>query len=149
MQKRAWALAAIAVLGLFSLALGQVRFLIVDQTQTIEESMRLEALARTLLASGNSQLAAVTEPPGGPHPKGPFQFVVIVPERGSWVWVCTPTLPNKLPPALQTALQGLEQLVEQVFQGERRARDPGEDLYPALWSAYFLKVGILEGVSGG
>jgi len=149
MQKRAWALAAIAVLGLFSLALGQVRFLIVDQTQTIEESMRLEALARTLLASGNSQLAAVTEPPRGPHPKGPFQFVVLVPERGSWVWVCTLTLPNKLPPALQATLQGLEQVIDQVFQGERRARDPGEDLYPALWSAYFLKVGILEGVSGG
>jgi len=125
-----------------------VRVLIVDQTQTVTESMRLEVLARALLATGDFQLAAVTEPPRGPHPQGPFQFVVIVPERGGWIWVCTPTLPGKLPLELQAALQGLEEAIQRVFQGKRRPVDPGADLYPALWSAYFIKVGILEGVRG-
>jgi len=126
----------------------QAKVLIVDLTQTVMESMQLEVLARALLATGNFQLAAVTEPPNGPHPRGPFQFVVIVPERGEWVWVCTPTLPEKLPPGLQAALQGLEEAVRLVFRGERRPVDLGVDLYPALWSAYFLKVGILEGIGG-
>lgn len=125
-----------------------VKVLIVDRTQTVLESMQLEVLARALLATGDFQLAAVTEPPRGPHPRGPFQFVVIVPERGEWVWVCTPTLPGKLPLELRAALQGLEEAIQRVFQGKRRPVDPGADLYPALWSAYFLKVGILEGIEG-
>lgn len=122
--------------------------LIVDQTQTVMESMQLEVLARALLSTGDFRIAAVTEPPQGPHPRGPFQFVVIVPEKGEWVWVCTPTTPDKLPPPLQTALQGLEEAIQLVFQGRRRPVDPGTDLYPALWSAYLLKVGVLEGIAG-
>lgn len=122
------------------------RVLIVAQTQTLMESMRVEVLARILLTAG-FQLAATTELPQRPHPRGPFHFVVIVPERGDWVWVCTPALPALLPPELQAALQGLELAIQQVFQGERRSGNPGQDLYPFLWSAYFLRMGILAGVT--
>jgi len=125
----------------------QAKVLIVDLTQTVMESMQLEVLARALLATGNFQLAAVTEPPNGPHPRGPFQFVVIVPERGAGGGMY-PHPAGETAPGLQAALQGLEEAVRLVFRGERRPVDPGVDLYPALWSAYFLKVGILEGIGG-
>ncbi|MCD5408981.1 hypothetical protein LR090_07190 [Candidatus Bipolaricaulota bacterium] len=148
MRKLGTLLAMLALVGSLAWAGPGAKILIVDQTQTILEAMQLEVLARALLATGDFQLAATTELPRGPHPRGPFQFVVIVPERGEWVWVCTPTLPDRLPPELQAALRGLEEAIQQVFQGKRRAVDPGADLYPALWSAYFLKVGILEGIEG-
>lgn len=124
------------------------KLLIVDRTQTFMESMQLEVLARALLASGEFEIAATTEVPSGSHPRGPFQFVVIVPQGGKWVWVCTPAFPSQLSLELQGALGALKGAIDRVFQGRRQALDPADDLYVVGWSAYFLKIGVLERLGG-
>ena len=68
--------------------------LIVDQTETLMESMQVEVLAPALLASELFSIRAATEIPDRPHPSGPFEYVVIIPQGGEWIWVCTPSLPE-------------------------------------------------------
>ncbi|MCK4356910.1 hypothetical protein KAW44_07495, partial [Candidatus Bipolaricaulota bacterium] len=121
--------------------------LIVDRTQSFMESMQVEVLARALLASQIFTIQAVTQIPESPHPRGPFQFVIIIPPGESWVWVCTPGLPVVLPAGQQSALVVLKASIEQIFAGERKPADPADDLYSLFWSAFFLHVGVLEGVN--
>lgn len=52
-----------------------------------------------------------------------------------------------LPDAQQQALKVLEMSIEQVFMGARKAADPGNDLYPFFWAAYFLRIDILEEIN--
>jgi hypothetical protein len=120
--------------------------LIVDQTETLMESMQVEVLARALLASGLFSIRAVTEIPDRPHPSGFFEYVVIIPPSGERVWVCIPGLPDALPAEFQQALNVLKGTIGLIFMGTRQAADPSDDLYAFMWSAYFINVGILEGV---
>jgi hypothetical protein len=135
------------LLAVSSVAADPANVLIVDQTQGLMESMQVEVLARVLLASQLFTIQAVTQIPESPHPRGPFQFVIIIPPGESWVWVCTPGLPVVLPEGQQTALAVLKGSIEKVFAGERKPADPADDLYPLFWSAAFLRIGILEGVN--
>ena len=134
----------VLLLAIPSMAADSVSLLIVDGTQTFRESMQVEVLARALLASHLFTVNAVTQVPGSADPHGPFQFVIIVPPNGSLVWVCTAGLPDRLPDVQQQALKVLETSIEQVFMGTRKAADPGDDLYPFVWAAYFLHIDILE-----
>ena len=127
-----------------SMAADSVSLLIVDNTQTFMESMQVEILARALLASHLFTINAVTQVPVSADPHGPFQFVIIVPPDGSFVWVCTAGVPAVLPDVQQQTLKVLKTSIEQVFMGTRKAADPGDDLYPFFWAAYFLHTGILE-----
>ncbi len=120
--------------------------LIVDQTETLMESMQVEVLARALLASGLFSIRAVTEIPDRPHPSGFFEYVVIIPPSGERVWVCIPGLPDALPAEFQQVLNLLEGTIGLIFMGTRQVANSSEDLYPFIWSAYFLNIGILEGV---
>ncbi len=61
--------------------------------------------------------------------------------------MCTAGLPAVLPDAQQQALKVLEMSIEQVFMGARKAADPGNDLYPFFWAAYFLRIDILEEIN--
>ncbi len=135
------------LLAVSSVAIGPANVLIVDRTQSFMESMQVEVLARALLASGMFTIGATMEIPKEPHPRGPFQFVIIIPPGGNWVWVCTPGLPVVLPEGQQSALAVLKGSIEQVFAGERKPADPADDLYPLFWSAAFLHAGVLEGVN--
>ena len=130
-----------------SMATEPANVLIVDRTQSFMESMQVEVLARALLASQLFTIQAVTQIPESPHPCGPFQFVIIIPPGGTWVWVCTPGLPMVLPAGQQSALSVLKGSIEKVFAGERKPADPADDLYPLCWSAFFLHTGVLEGVN--
>ena len=130
-----------------STAAEPVNVLIVDQTQSLMESMQVEVLARALLASGMFTIGATMEIPKEPHPCGPFQFVIIIPPGENWVWVCTPGLPVVLPEGQQRALGVLKASIEQIFAGERKPADPADDLYSLFWSAAFLHAGVLEGVN--
>jgi hypothetical protein len=120
--------------------------LIVDQTETLMESMQVEVLARALLGSGLFSIRAVTEIPDGPHSSGSFRYVVIIPSSGEWVWVCTPGLPEASSAESQQALSVIEGTIDEIFIGKRQAANSSDDLYPFIWSAYFLNMGILEGV---
>jgi len=131
------------------MALAGPKVLIVDQTEGFVESMQVGVLARVhRLSPLGAEITGTTEIPEEPLPQGPFQLVVIVPPAGEWVWVCTPGLPETLGLEMQGFLQLVKGAVEKVFRGERRARDPADDLYALGWSAYFLKIGVLGGVSG-
>ena len=140
----AWVLALL--LGALGLSAASAQVLIVDQTLNLMESMQVEILARALLGSGLFSIKAVTKIPDAPHPAGSFDFVVVIPPSREWVWVCAPGLPAVLPEGQQRALAVLKTSIEQVFAGEREPADPADDLYPLIWSAYFLSIGILEGV---
>ncbi len=120
--------------------------LIVDQTETLMESMQVEVLARALLASGLFSIRAVTEIPDGPHSSGSFGYVIIIPSSGEWVWVCTPGLPEASSAEFQQVLNLLEGTIGLIFMGTRQVANSSDDLYPFIWSAYFLNIGILEGV---
>ena len=135
------------LLAVSSMAAEPANVLIVDQTQGLMESIQVEVLARALLASKLFTIQAVTQIPESFHPRGPFQFVVIIPPGESWVWVCAPGFPVALPAGQQSALAVLKGSIEQVFAGERKSADPADDLYSFFWSAAFLRIGILEGVN--
>lgn len=137
--------ATLLLLTIPSFASDSVNLLVVDRTQSLMESMQVEVLARILLSSEAFTISATTKIPEGPHPRGPFHFVIIIPPGGEWVWVCVPGLPEVLPLELRQALEMVKGAIEEIFVGERQAADPADDLYPFLWSAYFLTLGILEG----
>ena len=120
--------------------------LLVDRTDGLMESMQVEVLARVLLSSGLFSIRAATETPNGPHPSGPFEYVVIIPQGGEWIWVCTPSLPEASSADAQQALSVIEGAINEIFIGSRQAANPSDDLYAFMWSAYFLNIGILEGV---
>ena len=120
--------------------------LIVDQTEGLMESMQVEVLARALLSSGLFSIRAATEIPDGPHSSGTFEYVIIIPSSGEWVWTCTPSLPEASTAESQQALNMIEGTIDQIFMGKRQAANSSDDLYPVIWSAYFLNIGILEGV---
>ncbi len=120
--------------------------LIVDQTEGLMESMQVEVLARALLGSGLLSIRAVTKIPDQPHSSGSFGYVVVIPSSGECVWVCIPGLPEALSAESQQALTVLEGAIDQIFIGSRQAANPSDDLYAFMWSAYFINVGILEGV---
>jgi len=124
----------------------RAQVLIVDQTEGLMESMQVEVLARVLLSSGLFSIRAVTEIPDQPHSSGTFEYVVIIPSSGEWVWVCTPSLPEVSSADAQQALSVIEVAIDQIFMGKRQAANSSDDLYPFIWSAYFLNIGILEGV---
>ncbi|MCD5416085.1 hypothetical protein LR032_03145 [Candidatus Bipolaricaulota bacterium] len=136
-------IAVLLALSCFGAEAAQV--LIVDQTESLMESMQVEVLARVLLASGLFSIRAVTEIPDRPHPSGLFDYVVVIPPSGGWIWVCIPGLPQVFSAEFQQSLSVLEGAIEQIFIGERQAANPADDLYSFIWSAYFLSVGILEG----
>ncbi|HEU68945.1 MAG TPA: hypothetical protein ENN53_07020 [Candidatus Acetothermia bacterium] len=146
MRHAALALGLLVSVAVLSMAADPVPVLIVDRTEGFVESMQVEVLARVLMASGLFTIRATLEVPQGPHPRGPFLFVVMIPPETKWAWICTPGLPEALPRELRGALTALKRAVEQVFRGERRAKDPGDDLYPWVRSLYFLHSGILGGV---
>ena len=137
----------LVLLSVSSMAAEPANVLIVDQTQGLMESMQVEVLARVLLASKLFTIQAVTQIPESPHPRGPFQFVIIIPPGESWVWVCTPGLPVVLPEGQQRALAVLKGSIEQIFAGERKPVDPADDLYSFFWSAAFLRIGVLGGIN--
>ena len=150
MRRAILILGMVAVLAVFGIAAPSVKVLIIDQTQGLMESMQVGVLARVLRTSTDFevQIVGTTQVPEGPLPQGPFQLAIIVPAQAKWVWVCTPGFPQDLTPQLQMVLGILDKAVEQVFRGERRALDPADDLYALGWSAYFLKIGVLGGMSG-
>jgi len=137
-------IALLLAVSAFSMNAAQV--LIVDQTETLMESMQVEVLARALLVSGLFSIRAATEIPDGPHPCGFFEYVVIIPPSGEWVWVCIPGLSGALSAEFQQALNTLEGTIGLIFMGTRQVANPSKDLFAFMWSAYFINIGILEGV---
>ncbi|MCR4392273.1 MAG: hypothetical protein NUV94_05770 [Candidatus Acetothermia bacterium] len=144
-MRRLAALAVALVLIGAAAAGEQVRLLIVDETKTLEESVRLEALARGLRASGVFQVQAMLKLPTEPWQGEPFHFVLVLPAHSRFAWLCAPGPVQYLPEPLQRPYHGLAQGVHQAFAGRREVRGPGDDLWPFLLSGYLQHFGVLHG----
>jgi len=122
-------------------ALAQVRAFIIDQSTTLEESMRLLFLVRNLKSQGFSFTASTTFPTE-PWEGEPFLFVIYIPAQGPYLWFCSPAPETMLPEPLREAAKGLKSALAQAFSGLREVRGPAEDLYPWLLSLYFARLGF-------
>ncbi len=140
-------LACLAVGG--TLALGQtIRLLIVDETKTLEESLRIAAFARAVRGTGFFSIKALPALPTHAWEDEPFLFAIIVPETGRFIWLCTPAPIQYLPEPLPEAYAGLAQGLREAFAGEREVRGSGDDLYVLLLAIQLQRLGILVGVGG-
>ncbi len=139
-----WAvLAAVLVFALPALA--QIRVLVIDETQILEESLRLLAVVRALRATGAFSFSALSAFPKEPWKDDPFQVIVYLPPQGPFIWFCAPWPETLLPPEFREALSGLRAAFAQAFAPSRAVRGPGDDLYPLLLTLFFLRQGYMGG----
>lgn len=149
MKARGVVIVGLAVAGILlagAQALGQVRVLFVDETQTFETSMRLEVLARRLKASGTFAISAQLSIPATPWESEAYDFAVILAGELPFIWICSPGMSAVLPVSLQQAKAVLTEAVTGAFQGIRDVLGVEDDLAALLWSAYFLQLGVLQNV---
>ncbi len=142
-MKKLLVLAAILSLGLP--CFGQIRVLVVDESQTLEESLRLLAMVRNLKATGAFSFQALPSFPSEPWNGEPFQVVVYIPARGPYIWFCSPWPGSALPESFRLALAHLRAAFSQAFWGRREVRGPGEDFYPLFLSFLLASRGYMGG----
>ncbi len=145
---RTVAVILLAVAGLALSSIGEVRLLIVDETETIEESIRLEALARGLWASEAFSVRTLLKWPEEPWDGEPFHLILVLPTEGGEAWLCSPGPVSALPEGLQLAYQGLADGVDQAFEGKRTVRGLGESLKAWTMAIALHRLGYLIGVGG-
>lgn len=140
-MKKLLVLAALLALNLSALA--QIRVLVVDESQTLEESLRLLAIVRNLKATGVFSFQALSSFPTEPWKGEPFQVVVYIPAHGPYIWFCSPWPESALPEGFRVALMHLRAAFSQAFSGLREVRGPGEDLYPIFLSFLLASRGYM------
>lgn len=133
-----------AVLALSLPGLAQIRVLVVDETQTLEESLRLLAVVRALKATGAFSFHALSQFPTQPWMGEPFHVAVYIPAQGPYIWFCAP-LGGLLPPPVAEAFAGLRGALAQAFASLREVRGPAEDLYPLLLTLLLVSRGYMGG----
>lgn len=139
-----WAV-VVAVLALSLPALAQIRVLLIDETQTLEESLRLLAAVRALRATGAFSFHALSAFPTAPWTGEPFSVAIHIPAQGRYIWFCAPWPESLLPPGFQEALRGLRAAFAQAFAPLREVRGPGDDLYPLLLTLFLAHRGYMGG----
>lgn len=133
-----------AVLALSLSGLAQIRVLLVDETQTLAESLRLLAAVRALKATGAFSFQALPHFPTQPWTGEPFHVVVYIPAQGPYIWFCSPPL-KILPQPLAEGLGRLRATLAWTFASLREVRGPGEDLYPLLLTVFLASRGYMGG----
>ena len=145
-RKRVFVALALALVGLIA-ASQEIRLLIVDETTTMEESLRIQAFARGLRASGVFTVKAMLAVPTEPWEGVPFLFILVFPVLGPYVWLLSPGPVQCLPDPLPLVYYALVDGVAQAFGGAREVRGSGDDLYPFLLSVLLQRLGLLVGVN--
>lgn len=135
------ALLSVLLLSVSFCTFAQLRVLVIDQSQTLVESMRLLAVVRALKPYGIA-FEAVTYFPTTPWTSEPVVFVVYIPAQGPYIWFCPPGLESSLPQPLQEMAQKLHVAFAQAFLGVREVRGPSQDLYPLLLALHFARLGV-------
>lgn len=135
----------LAVLTLVLPGLAQIRVLVVDETGSLEESLRLLAAVRALKASGAFSFQALSKFPTEPWTGLPFQAVIYLPSQSPYIWLSVPWPESRLPREFRLAISALRQAFSQAFLSLREVRGPEEDLYPWLLSIFFFSRGYLGG----
>ena len=147
MRRLAWIVVGVALA--VGMAAGQqVRVLIVDETTTIEESLRVQALARALRATEVFVVKAMLSLPTERWRDEPFLFALVFPAQSLYVWLLSPGPVQYLPDPLPLVYFGLVEGITQAFDGSRQVRGSGDDLYPFLLSLQLQRRGLLVGVDG-
>ncbi|MGB9757433.1 MAG: hypothetical protein ACPLRP_00320 [Candidatus Bipolaricaulaceae bacterium] len=142
-MRRLLVVAAVLSLGLS--CFGQIRVLVVDESKTLEESLRLLAAVRVLKATGAFSFQALPSFPTQPWNGEPFQVVVYVPAQSPYIWFCSPWPESALPESFRMALAHLRTAFSQAFLGQREVRGPGEDFYPLFLSFLLASRGYMGG----
>ena len=142
-MKKFWVLAAVLILGLSGFA--QIRVLVVDESQTLEESLRLLAVVRALKATGIFSFQALSAFPTEPWSGEPFQVVIYIPAHGPYIWFCSPWPESLLPEGFRMALGQLYTAFSRAFSTLREVRGPGEDFYPLFLSLLLSSRGFMGG----
>ncbi len=145
-RRRVFVALALALVGLIA-ASQEIRLLIVDETTTMEESLRIQALVRGLRTSGVFTVKAMLAVPTEPWEDAPFLFVLVFPVLGPYVWLLSPGPVQYLPDPLPLVYYALADGVAQAFGGAREVRGSGDDLYPFLLSVRLQRLGLLVGVN--
>jgi hypothetical protein len=120
------------------------KVLIVDETEELVTSIRLEAMARILIEHGFS-VKAILGFPEETVEAGPFDLVFVIPRESEYIWLCVPP-EAEANGVNETELVGLKELVVKVFGGERELRTPADDLWPLLLSLRLAALGIFGDV---
>lgn len=147
MRTLAWVVVAVAMAAVIGVG-QQVRLLIVDETTTVEESLRIQALARGLRATEVFVVKAMLSLPTERWRDEPFLFILLFPAQGPYVWLLSPGPVQYLPDPLPLVYAGLVDGVGQAFGGSRQVRGSGDDLYPFLLSLQLQRLGLLVGADG-
>lgn len=142
-MRKALALFAALAWGFFGLS--QIRVLVIDESQTLQESLRLLAVVRALKASGAFSFQALSQFPAQPWSGEPFQAVVYIPAEGPFIWLCSPWPGGALPEGLRSALAHLRGALAQAFAPAREVRGPDDDLYPLFLAVVLASRGYLGG----
>lgn len=121
-----------------------VRLLIVDETETVEESLRILALARALRATEVFSVRALRALPAEPWEEEPFLFVLLFPARGPTSGSSprrrSGTSPTPSPSSTPASWTGFGRR-----SGGAGGPGSGDDLYPFLLSLHLLRLGVLVG----
>lgn len=166
MTSRFYVLLAVLVL-IFSLAVmasaeqkvGRARLLIVDETQSLEISMRVQGLVRSLKQRPEVQVVTkiaeveyVTENPLKGESDLSADAVIIVPsaiETGeiNQVWIVTrpySSIPLVLRANVKKMMSELKTGISKAFGGKVKVVGVNDDLIPAYFSTLFLREGVLR-----
>lgn len=135
------------------------KLLIVDETSSIEISMRVQGFVRTLKKRSNvkvlTRMVKTENPTANPLKNSKnltVDAVVIVPstiETGKveQVWIATrpySAVPLKAREKMMKRTEQLKNGVEKAFSGKINAVGVNDDVIPAYFSTLFLREGILR-----
>jgi hypothetical protein len=133
----------------------KVRLLLVDETKTLENSMRVQVLASLAKKTGQFELSArfadvvssFDHPLAGKRPDAAYDVVVVFPKglddgTVNQVWILTRPIDRDMRPEVKTALAILHGLGQKVFPGVPFA-DVTQDLIPGYFAALLIQEGWL------
>jgi len=136
-------------------AAGRVGVLLVDETKTLENSMRVQVLASLAKRTGAFDFSArvsdvatsFDHPLAGVKPTASYDVVLIVPRglddgRLAQIWILSRPIDRDMPATVRAGLRLLAALAEQVFPGVD-AVNVDEDLIPAYLAALLAMEGWL------
>jgi hypothetical protein len=159
------ALAALVLIGCWALGVSSparaqeggppFKLLIVDETRTFANSMRVEVLARALKRTGLFALSArivevessFADPLQGLEPDRRYDLILILP-RGlddrtvRQIWLVTRPFPE-IPQELRGAVAMVKPITNKIFTGIAEAVDVTEDAIPGIFATIFIREGWL------
>jgi len=133
----------------------RVRLLLVDETKTLENSMRVQVLASVAKKTGQFELSATIvdvvssfdHPLTGQRPHTAYDVIVVLPkglddDTLNQVWILTRPIDRDMRPEVKTAIAILHGLGQKVFPGISFT-DVTQDLIPGYFAALLIREGWL------